>query len=375
MEEYEKKRFSNENMKYFRYLMKSISVKALSSPLMEFFGGIGVVFIIWYGGYSVIQGKATPGNFFSFLAALLLLYEPVKRLSRINNIVQQGLAAAQRVYDILDTPVDIADKTDAIELPSMRDKLELRCVQFSYENEQVLKDISLQVAAGEIIAIVGVSGAGKSTLVDLIPRFYEVTEGAIRIDEIDIRDVSVASLRGQIGIVTQQTILFNDTVRNNIAYGDIRKNDEEIIAATKAANAHDFVVKMEQGYDTIIGEQGVRLSGGERQRLCIARALLKNAPILILDEATSSLDSEAELEVQKALENLMAGRTTLVIAHRLSTIQNADRIVVLADGRIVEVGQHEELLRANGEYHRLYKLQFAHLNGADDPRAAWRSTG
>ncbi len=375
MEEYEKNRFSKENIKYFRYLMKSISVKALSSPLMEFFGGIGVVFIIWYGGYSVIQGKATPGNFFSFLAALLLLYEPVKRLSRINNIVQQGLAAAQRVYDILDTPVDIADRTDAITLPPMRDKLELRSVQFSYENEQVLKDINLQVAAGEIIAIVGVSGAGKSTLVDLIPRFYEVTEGTIQIDEIDIRAVTVASLRGQIGIVTQQTILFNDTVRNNIAYGDIRKNDEEIIAAAKAANAHDFIVKMEQGYDTMIGEQGVRLSGGERQRLCIARALLKNAPILILDEATSSLDSEAELEVQKALENLMAGRTTLVIAHRLSTIQNADRIVVLADGRIVEVGQHEELLRANGEYHRLYKLQFAHLNGVDDPRAAWRSTG
>jgi subfamily B ATP-binding cassette protein MsbA len=239
----------------------------------------------------------------------------------------------------------------------------------------VLKDIDLQVAAGEIIAIVGVSGAGKSTLVDLIPRFYEATEGKIMVDGMDVRDATVGSLRAQIGVVTQQTILFNDTVRNNIAYGDIRKNDEEIISAAKAANAHDFIVKMENGYDTIIGEQGVRLSGGQRQRLCIARALLKNAPLLILDEATSSLDSEAELEVQKALENLMVGRTTLVIAHRLSTIQNADRIVVLADGRIVEEGRHEELLKVNGEYRRLYELQFAHLDGADQSGEALRSTG
>jgi subfamily B ATP-binding cassette protein MsbA len=233
----------------------------------------------------------------------------------------------------------------------------------------------MSVAAGEIIAIVGVSGAGKSTLVDLIPRFYEVSEGEILVDGTDIRDVTIGSLRAQIGMVTQQTILFNDTVRNNIAYGDIRKSDEEITAAAKAANAHDFIVRMEQGYDTIIGEQGVRLSGGQRQRLCIARALLKNPPILILDEATSSLDSEAELQVQKALENLMAGRTTLVIAHRLSTIQNADRIVVLAGGRIVEEGQHEELLKGSGEYRRLYELQFAHLNGVDASRDALRSTG
>ena len=293
----------------------------------------------------------------------------------LNNIIQQGLAAAYRVYDILDTPPDIRDRPDAIQLAPMRDKLELRRVQFSYDNQPVLKNIDMQVATGEIIAIVGVSGAGKSTLVDLIPRFYEVSEGAILVDEMDIRDVSIGSLRAQIGMVTQQTILFNDTVRNNIAYGDIRKNDEGIIAAAKAANAHDFIVKMDQGYDTIIGEQGVRLSGGQRQRLCIARALLKNAPLLILDEATSSLDSESELEVQKALENLMAGRTTLVIAHRLSTIQNADRIVVLADGRIGEEGEHEELLKVNGEYRRLYELQFAHLDGANDSRAALRSTG
>ena len=375
MEEYEKDRFSRENMKYFRYLMKSASVGALSSPLMEFLGGVGIVFIIWYGGYSVIQGQSTPGSFFAFLTALLMLYDPVKKLSNMNNMIQQGLAAAHRVYDILDTQPDVKDRPDAIELPPMRDKLELRRVQFSYENEPVLKDIDLQVAAGEIIAIVGVSGAGKSTLVDLIPRFYEVTEGKILVDDMDVRDVSIGSLRAQIGVVTQQTILFNDTVKNNIAYGDIRKNDEEIISAAKAANAHDFIVKMDNGYDTVIGEQGVRLSGGQRQRLCIARALLKNAPLLILDEATSSLDSEAELEVQKALENLMIGRTTLVIAHRLSTIQNADRIVVLADGRIVETGKHDDLLKLNGEYRRLYEIQFAHLDGADQSREALQSTG
>jgi subfamily B ATP-binding cassette protein MsbA len=244
----------------------------------------------------------------------------------------------------------------------MKRELELSNVQFRYDNEPVLKDINLKVSAGEVVAIVGVSGAGKSTLVDLIPRFYEVSDGAIFIDGIDIRDATMGSLRGQIGIVTQQTILFNDTVRNNIAYGDINKSDEEIIAAAKAANAYGFIMKLDQGFNTIIGEQGARLSGGERQRLCIARALLKNAPILILDEATSSLDSEAEMEVQRALENLMAGRTTLVIAHRLSTIKNADRIVVISNGRIVEQGRHDELMECNGDYCRLYDMQFAQLD-------------
>ncbi len=277
-------------------------------------------------------------------------------------MVQEGIAAATRIYDVLDTSPGIQDAPDAIQLPPIQQELELRNVQFRYENEPVLKDINLKVSAGEVIAIVGVSGAGKSTLVDLIPRFYEVSEGTVLIDGIDVRNVTMDSLRNQIGIVTQQTILFNDTVRNNIAYGDIRKSDGEIIAAAKAANAYDFIMKMDQGFDSLIGEQGARLSGGERQRLCIARALLKNAPILILDEATSSLDSEAELEVQKALENLMAGRTTLVIAHRLSTIQNADRIVVISNGRIVEEGRHDELLECDGEYCRLYDMQFAQLD-------------
>ncbi len=361
MEEYEKGRFNQENMQYFRYLMKSVMLRALSSPLMEFLGGISIVFTILYGGYRVVQNVSTPGEFFSFLGALLMLYEPIKRLSRLNNVVQEGVAAAHRIYEILDIPPEIEDKPDAIHLPPMGDKIEFRNVQFSYDNKPVLKDINLEVAAGEVIAIVGVSGAGKSTLVDLIPRFYEVSSGSILIDRTDIRDVTIGSLRAQIGVVTQQTILFNDTVRNNIAYGDINKSDEEIIAAAKAANAFEFIMKMPQGFDTVIGEQGARVSGGERQRLCIARALLKNAPILILDEATSSLDSEAEMEVQKALENLMAGRTTLVIAHRLSTIQNADRILVIADGRIVEEGRHDELMRVNGEYCRLYEMQFAHL--------------
>jgi subfamily B ATP-binding cassette protein MsbA len=362
MEEYEKERFNRENIRYFRYLMKSVMVRALSSPMMEFLGGIAIVFVILYGGYRVIEGVSTPGEFFSFLGALLLLYEPIKRLSRVNNVVQEGIAAATRIYDVLDTSPGIQEAPDAIQLPPIQRELELRNVQFRYENEPVLKDINLKVSAGEIIAIVGVSGAGKSTLVDLIPRFYEVSDGTVFIDGINVQNVTMDSLRNQIGIVTQQTILFNDTVRNNIAYGDINKSDGEIIAAAKAANAYDFIMKMDQGFDTLIGEQGARLSGGERQRLCIARALLRNAPILILDEATSSLDSEAELEVQKALENLMAGRTTLVIAHRLSTIQNADRIVVISNGRIVEEGRHDELMECDGEYCRLYDMQFAQLD-------------
>jgi len=359
MEDYEKRRFAKENMRSFDYAMKAASVNSLSPPLMEFFGGIGIVAIIWYGGYSVIEGISTPGNFFSFLAALILLYEPVKRLSGMNMTLQQGIAAAYRVYEILDTPSEVVDKPEALELSPISRDIEFRHVDFHYGDEPVLKDIHLRVGAGEVIAIVGVSGAGKTTLVNLIPRFYEVSGGAILIDGVDIRDATIASLRAQIGIVTQQTILFNDTVRNNIAYGDIRKSEQDIIDAAGAANALDFIAKLPQGLDTMIGEQGVLLSGGERQRLCIARALLKNAPILILDEATSSLDSESELEVQKALENLMTGRTTLVIAHRLSTIKNADRIVALADGQIVEVGRHEELVKRESEYRRLYELQFS----------------
>ena len=358
MEEYENRRFSGENERLFRLNLKAVSINAISSPFMEFLGGLGISAIIFYGGYQVIQGQSTPGTFFSFLTALIMLYEPVKRLTNVNNTIQQGIAGAQRVFGIIDLVPEIQNAPGASPLPPISREIEIRNVDFRYEETPVLRNIHLTIRAGEVVAFVGMSGGGKTTLVNLIPRFYDVTEGAILIDGRDIREVTVESLRGQIAIVTQQTILFNDTVRSNIAYGDIARTEEEIIAAAKAANAHAFILRLPMGYDTLIGEQGTKLSGGERQRISIARALLKDAPILILDEATSALDSEAEIEVQDALENLMKGRTTLVIAHRLSTIRNADRIVVLVNGEIREEGTHEHLLACEGEYCRLYNLQF-----------------
>jgi subfamily B ATP-binding cassette protein MsbA len=358
MEQYENKRFAAENERLFKLSMKAISVNAISSPFMDFLGGLGIAAVTFYGGYNVIKGYSTPGTFFSFIAALLMVYEPLKRLTNVNNTINQGIAGADRIFSIIDLTPDIEDKSGAINIPPINRGIDIDDVTFCYEKTPVLKNINLSIKTGEVVAFVGMSGGGKTSLVNLIPRFYDVSAGRILIDGYDIRDVSLQSLRKQIAIVTQQTILFNDTVRNNIAYGDIERTEDEIISAAKAANAHDFIMKLPKGYDANIGELGTKISGGEKQRLSIARALLKNAPILILDEATSSLDTEAEIEVQDALDNLMKGRTTLVIAHRLSTIRNADRIIALVNGEIVEQGDHEILMKKKGEYFRLYNLQF-----------------
>jgi subfamily B ATP-binding cassette protein MsbA len=292
------------------------------------------------------------------MAALGMCYQPVKGLNKSNQSIQEGMAGAARIFAILDTKPDIVDHPEARDIPSIKSGIEFKNVWFKYEEDWVLKNINLKVTVGDIIALVGPSGAGKTTLVNLLPRFYDVQEGQILIDGQDIRKATIASLRDHIALVTQQTILFNDTVGYNIGYGKAEKDEPKIIAAAKAANAHHFIRNFPQGYNTIIGEQGVKLSGGEKQRITIARAILKNAPILILDEATSSLDSESELEVQKALENLMQNRTTFVIAHRLSTIKKANKIIVFTNGEIVGQGTHEELLKANAVYKKLYETQF-----------------
>jgi subfamily B ATP-binding cassette protein MsbA len=359
MEKYEIGRFAETLDKLFRIVMRNTRISAISHPLMEFLGGVGISLVVWYGGSQVLQGKSTPGTFFSFLTALIMIYDPIKGISKINNTLQQGIAAAERVFDILDIESEVVEKKDAIELPPVIDIIELNDVRFQYEdNTEVIKGINLRVKAGEVIAIVGSSGGGKTTLVNLIPRFFDVSSGSLTIDGTDIRDVTLKSLRSQIGMVTQQTILFNDTVRNNIAYGSPEASEAQIREAARAAHALNFIQHLPKGFDTVIGEAGARLSGGERQRISIARAILRNAPILILDEATSSLDTESEREVQQAIENLVQSRTTFVIAHRLSTIRNADRIIVIQNGMIVEEGTHETLLPLEGVYKKLYDMQF-----------------
>ena len=362
MESYEKKRFFKKTLDLFKLEMKGVIARSLSSPIMEFLGGLGIAFIIWYGGYKVITGSSTAGTFFSFMAAVLMLYDPVKKLSGLNNAIQQGLAAVDRVFDIIETEPDIKERMDPIAIKRGPHRVTFENVYFKYDDVMVLKNINLNVNAGEVLALVGMSGGGKTSLVNLIPRFYEVTRGAIRIDGIDIRDISISSLRDQMGIVTQEPILFNDSIRNNIAYGKWDATDKEVIKAAEAAYAYDFIQSFPNKFDTNIGELGGRLSGGEKQRICIARALLKDAPILILDEATSSLDAEAEMLVQKALENLMKGRTTFVIAHRLSTIDYADRIVVIVNGQVEEEGRQEELISMQGEFFKLYQMQYSNDN-------------
>jgi len=358
MEEYEIHRFSKVVNKLYNVTIRDARVRCLAHPIMELLGGIGIAFIMWYGGRQVLNGTSTPGTFFSFLTAIIMIYEPVKSISTVNSSVQQGIAAAIRIFGVLDTKPAIIEQQDAVPLPPLSGQIEFKDVCFSYDGKrEVLKGINLSIKTGEVLAIVGSSGGGKTTLANLLPRFFDVTSGVITIDGHDIRDVTIKSLRGQIGLVTQQTILFNDTVRNNIGYGDQNLSENEIIAAAKAAHALDFITSLSEGFDTVIGESGTKLSGGERQRLSIARALLKDSPILILDEATSSLDTESEREIQKALDNLIKDRTTLIIAHRLSTIKNADRIIVIQDGRIVEEGTHETLLARNGVYTLLYNMQ------------------
>ena len=351
-------RFGKENNNYFNIIMHSMRVIALSPPLMEFIGVLGSTIIVWYGGLEVIKGVWTAGAFFSFVGAALSSYTPIKNFSSSNAVLQQTVAASERIFKILDTPPSVVEAEAAKELPLLKNEINFQHIGFSYNAEPVLTDINLKVKAGEIIAIVGPSGSGKTTLVNLIPRFYDPVAGSLTIDGQDLKNVTFMSLRGQIGIVTQETILFSDTVSNNIAYGNPQASAEDITKAAKAANAHNFILAMERGYDTMIRDRGVNLSGGERQRIAMARAILRDPRILILDEATSALDSENERLVQEALDKLMVQRTTFIIAHRLSTIRKADKIVVLEKGKIVDIGKHQELLVRCGLYKKLHEIQF-----------------
>ena len=358
MEENESERFLNENNKFLKFILKRLKYRALSSPTMEFIGGIAAATIIWYGGYQVIKGHSTPGTFFSFLTAIFMMYQPIKGLSKKNNQIQESVAAAERIYGVLS--IEKEKDTGNIEFKKFKNSIVFNSVWFQYNQEEdfVLKNINFTLPKGKRYAIVGKSGSGKSTIASLLPRFYDVTKGEILIDGININNYLLKSLRANISIVTQDTILFNDTIKNNISYGIENCSFEDIVQAAKKANAFDFIMNLPEKFETVIGEKGIRLSGGEKQRIAIARAILKNAPILILDEATASLDTKSEKEVQKALSNLMIDKTSIVIAHRLSTILDADKILVISNGEIVESGTHEQLLNLDGEYKKLYKIQF-----------------
>lgn len=360
MEDYERRRFFAHTREYFRTYVRMEVLGAMAGPLIEYLGVIGVVIILWYGGRQVlVTGTVSPDWFIIFLAATLSTLQPLRTLSKAYNEIQVGMAAAGRIFRILDERPAVANRPGAVAADGFGDRIRYEGVSFRYDSgDEVLHDVDLEVRKGEVIAVVGPSGAGKSTLLDLLPRFYDPIGGRITLDGVDLRDVDVASLRGLLGIVTQETILFNDTVRNNIAYGLDGAGSESVEEAARAASAHEFIQAMPHGYDTIIGERGVKLSGGQRQRIAIARAILKNPPILVFDEATSSLDTESERLVQHAIEHLLEGRTVLVIAHRLSTVSNADRIIVLDRGRIVETGSHQALLDRGGLYRHLYDMQF-----------------
>jgi subfamily B ATP-binding cassette protein MsbA len=359
-EEYERDRFHGLTLRYYNRFLRSERLRALASPITEMLSAIGTVILLWFGARLVlISGSLTGEEFIGFLALSMKLYSPVKYLAKFPALIQPGLVGAERIFEFLDAPIDIADARDAKPFPGLEEKISFHEVGFEYRpGEPVLEDISFEVPKGSVVALVGPSGAGKTTLLDLLARFYEVTEGSIRVDGTDIREFSVRGLRTSLGIVSQETILFHDTVRSNIAYGRAEASQEEVERAAEAAYAHDFIEQLPQGYETVVGERGTELSGGQRQRLAIARAILRNPPILVFDEATSSLDTEAERLVQGAIERLLEGRTVFVIAHRLSTVQRANQILVLDQGRIVERGNHQTLLSAQGLYHRLYEMQF-----------------
>ena len=363
MESWEIARFHKAARRLFWANLKSVAAAAISSPLMDIFGSIGIALMLLVGRQQIATHRMPPGVFLAFIVAVFKLYDPVRKFALFNNNFQQALGASSEIFKFMDTEDDVREVPGAKVLPPFSRSIKFDHVTFAYESSgeesrEILHDIDLEVRAGEVLAVVGSSGAGKSTLVHLIPRFFDVTAGRLLIDGQDVRETTLASLRSQIGVVSQDTVLFNDTARNNIAYGQPNVPHKAVEAAARAALAHDFISLLSEGYDTVIGERGVRLSGGERQRIAIARALLKNAPILILDEATSALDSESESLVQSALQNLMAGRTVVVIAHRLSTVRRADRIVVLENGTIADVGRHEDLMKKFGTYRRLYDLQF-----------------